>query len=88
MEAVIIVTVVALANIACFLIGVKTGVAVAKDEPITLPALPTIRAFDYTKKAATEKEQREAEAVRNRVETILRNIDSYDGTSIGQEDVW
>jgi hypothetical protein len=84
MEAVIITIVVALANIVCFLIGVKVGMAVAKYEPIELPK---IRAFDYTKNAATEKEQREAEAVRNRVETILRNIEKYDGTSLGQEDV-
>jgi hypothetical protein len=82
MEAVIITIVVALANIACFMIGVKTGMAVAKDEPIELPK---IRAFDYTKKA--DKEQREAESERNRVETILRNIENYDGTGLGQEDV-
>ena len=84
MEAVIIVAVVALANIACFLIGVKTGMAVEKGETITFP---TIRAFDYTKKAATDKEKRAAEAEHNRVATILRNIERYDGTSIGQDDV-
>lgn len=85
MEAVIITAVVAVANIACFIIGVKTGMAVAKDEPIELP---TVRAFDYTKKAATERELREVEAERNKVDAILRNIDRYDGTSIGQEDVY
>ena len=84
MEAVIITAAVALANIACFMIGVKTGMAVVKDEPITLP-MP--RAFDYTKKQDNEYDQREAEMVRQKVETILHNIDSYDGTSNGQKDV-
>lgn len=84
MEAVIITACVALANIACFLIGVKTGMAVAKDEPITLP-MP--RAFDYTKQKDNEYEQREAEIVRQKIDTILHNIECYDGTSNGQKDV-
>ena len=84
MEAVVIIAALSLANIACFLIGVKTGMAVAKNEPITLP-MP--RAFDYTKKADNEYEQREADRVRQKIETILHNIDSYDGTSNGQKDV-
>lgn len=84
MEAVIIIAAVAAANILCFLTGVKTGMAVAKDEPITLP---TPRAFDYTKKAQNDREQREAERVQREIDTILRNIERYDGTGIGQEDV-
>lgn len=79
MEAVIIISVVALANIACFLIGVKTGMAVAKDEPIQLH-IP--RAFDYTK-----QEAKEADIEKQKLDKILRNIEVYDGTSFGQEDV-
>ena len=84
MEAVIIVAVVALANVACFLIGVKTGMAVAKGEPMELH-IPM--AFDYTKQVQRDREQREVEKEQRKYETILRNIESYDGTGIGQEDV-
>lgn len=86
MEVVIIITVVAIANIACFMIGVKTGMAVAKDEEIKLP---TSRAFDYTKQKTrqAEAERREAELEQRQIEVILRNIDNYNGTPYGQEEV-
>ena len=80
MEAVIITFAVAIANIACFIIGVKTGMAVAKDEPIVVP---TQRAFDYTKSDASK----EAEIAKQKIDTILRNIERYDGTGMGQEEV-
>lgn len=81
METVIIIAAVAAANIACFLIGVKTGVAVAKGEEIKLIEIP--RTEDHTVKEARQ----EAEWEKQRMDTILRNIDNYDGTPYGQEDV-
>lgn len=33
------------------------------------------------------REKKEVQRERERVETILRNIDSFDGTAFGQEDV-
>lgn len=79
-EAVIIMAVCALANVACFLIGAKTGMAVAKGEEIKLPEMP--KAFDHTK-----QDRLEADLEQQRIDTILRNIERYDGTPYGQEDV-
>ena len=67
--------------LACFLMGAKVGQAVSKGEPIeTLTVNPM--------KAYREREvKREAKAEQERIDTIMRNIESYDGTSRGQEDV-
>ncbi len=68
-------------NIACFFIGAKVGQMVAKDEPIEVK-LP-----DPLKAIREHEDRKEAKRERDRVETILRNIDNYDGTADGQEDV-
>lgn len=66
---------------ACFCIGAKVGQTVYKGEPVELPELNPIKAV---------KEQRarqEAEMAQGRLETIMQNIENYDGTSHRQEDV-
>jgi hypothetical protein len=68
-------------NIACFLIGAKTGQTVTKGEEIKLP---TINPMELVQE---HREKRAAQEERDKVETILRNIESYDGTAYGQEDV-
>lgn len=65
----------------CFLIGARVGQKVAKDEEIKLPSfnpMDAIRAHEAKK---------EAEYQQNKFDTIMRNIDSYDGSSNGQKDV-
>ena len=68
-------------NVACFMIGAKVGQMVVKGEKIELP---TINPLEIARKVEA---RREAEAKKDRVDTILRNIDKYDGTGYGQEDV-
>lgn len=68
-------------NIACFFIGAKVGQMVAKDEPIEVK-LP-----DPLKAIREHEERKEAKREQDRYETILRNIDNYDGTEHGQEDI-
>lgn len=68
-------------NIACFFIGAKVGQTVAKGEEIKLP---NVNPLEAVKERHAKKE---AEYEQGRVETILRNIDSYDGTGNGQKDV-
>ena len=68
-------------NIVCFFIGAKIGQKVVKGEEIKAPeiTIPTpIR--DYQKKKQVEAEQ-------NKIDTILQNIETYNGTSAGQKDV-
>lgn len=66
---------------ACFCIGAKVGQTVYKGEPVEMPELNPIKAV---------KEQRarqEAEMEQSRLDTIMQNIENYDGTSHRQEDV-
>lgn len=67
--------------IVCFLIGTKVGQQTARGETVELPTVNPI-------KAVREREERKAaEEERNKIETILDNIDRYDGTGLGQKDV-
>lgn len=68
-------------NIACLVIGLNLRQKVDKGEEVKLPSLNPIEAV------RAHQERREAEFEKNRVDTILRNIDAYDGTANGQEDV-
>ena len=67
--------------LACFLTGAKVGQAVSKGEKIETPTVNPMQLY-------REKEARkEAQMEQDRLDTILRNIERYDGTSNGQEDV-
>lgn len=70
-------------NIACFFIGAKVGQTVAKGEKIEAPKvnLNPVKAFHE------HEERKEAKRKQERTETILHNIDNYNGTSQGQKDV-
>lgn len=65
----------------CFLIGAKVGQKVSKGEAVELPSVNPIRAIKES------REQKEAEMEQDKLDTILRNIERYDGTGKGQEDV-
>jgi hypothetical protein len=82
MEILLILTVGAL-NIACFFIGAKVGQTVAKGEKIKAPEVN----LNPIKAIQEHEERKEAKRKQERVDTILRNIDNYNGTSSGQEDV-
>jgi hypothetical protein len=64
---------------ACFLLGAKVGQSVAKGEKVELPS-PVEAVQEH-------REKKEAQMEQSRLETIMRNIESYDGTPYGQEDV-
>lgn len=68
-------------NIACFMIGARVGQKTAKGEEIKLP---TVNPMELVQE---QREKRAAQEERNKLDTILRNIESYDGTAYGQEDV-
>lgn len=80
MEILLALTVGALC-IGCFLIGAKVGQTVSKGETLELPPVNPFEA--YRKHEA----RKEAQAEQDRIETIMRNIERYDGTAQGQEDV-
>ena len=85
MEILLIVILVMLAvsaiNVVSLYIGARLGQKVAKGEPIEVK-LP-----DPMQKIREREDKREAQREQDRYDTIMRNIEAYDGTSRGQEDV-
>lgn len=80
MEAILLL-VMGVLNILCFIIGAKVGQAVVKGEEVKVPNLSPLQAYkEHSKKREAEKEQ-------SKLDTILQNIERYDGTSQGQQDV-
>ena len=80
MEILIILTVGTL-NVVCFLFGAKVGQKVVKNEPIEIPSLNPLKAY----REAQERRQADREA--DKLDTILQNIEAYDGTGARQKDV-
>ena len=81
MDVVWLLAIASLTNIACFVIGAKVGQKVMKGESIETPSVNPMKAYREI------QAQKEAEAEKNKIDTILRNIDNYDGTGYGQEEV-
>lgn len=80
MEILLTLTVGALC-IGCFLIGAKVGQTVSKGETLELPSVNPFEAWH--KHEAKKEAQREQE----KYDTIMRNIENYDGTGNNQADV-
>lgn len=70
-----------ISNIVCVIIGAEIGQKVVKGEPIELPSINPMKAYREA------QERKEAEREADRLDTILQNIETYDGTSAGQKDV-
>lgn len=80
LEILILIISVGAMNVLCFLIGAKTGQKVVKGEEVTLPNLNPIEAV------RTYEETRQQKKEEDNFNTMLENIEAYDGTSIGQKD--
>ena len=65
----------------CFFIGLKTGQKTRGGENI----VPTVKS--PVKAIRERQDSKKAEMEQDRINTILRNIEAYDGTARGQEDV-
>ena len=81
MNVVIIILAMGFVCTACFLAGAKVGQATAKGEKVEMP---TINPMQVVK---DQRAKKEAEKEQSRIDTILQNIEAYDGTSLGQQDV-
>lgn len=68
-------------NIVCFFIGAKVGQAVVKGERIETPTISPAKAI------REHLDRKKAEEKQNRIDTIMQNIENYDGTPYGQKDV-
>lgn len=81
MEVLLMAALMAVSNIVCLVVGAKVGQQTAKGEKVELPTVNPMQA--YREKEARKEAQRE----QDRLDTILRNIENYDGTGRGQEEV-
>ena len=80
MEILIILTTGALC-IVSFIMGARTVQNVKKDKDIELPNINPLKAI------RERQEHKEQKKEQSKLETIMRNIEAYDGTSNKQEDV-
>ena len=85
MDIALIVLAVCASNVACFFIGARVGQAVQRGEKVEAPTLNPVKAVQEHRERQEAKLEEEFE--KNRVETILRNIDNYDGTGRGQAEI-
>ena len=60
------------------------GQKVVKGEEIKAPSISKLNPINIYKE---HQEKEETEKEKNKLETILRNVERYDGTDAGQEDV-
>lgn len=81
MEYLIVMVTITLLNVSCFLIGAMVGQKVVKGEKIELPKLNPMEIYKE------HQEKKEVEKEKDKLETILRNLEKYDGTGNNQEDV-
>ena len=81
METVLLIGAIAAANILCFMIGAKVGQTVSKGEPVKLPAVNPVKAFQAHQAAQDQKREQD------RLSVIMENLESYDGTGNGQKEV-
>lgn len=80
LEILILIIGIGLNDVLCFLIGAKTGQKASKGEDITLPKINPIEAV------REHEETRQQKKEDDNFNTMLENIEVYDGTSIGQKD--
>ena len=81
MESILLALVVGTLCIACFFVGAKVGQTVSKGEPVELPEVNPMKLIQE------RREKKAAEEEQSRIDTILRNVERYDGTGLGQEDI-
>jgi hypothetical protein len=68
-------------NLVSFVVGAKIGQKTAKGEKIEMPTVNPVALYHE------HKEKEEAKKEMNKLDIILNNIERYDGTEAGQEDV-
>lgn len=81
METILICTVFGVFLCLAFFLGAKIGQTVAQNKTIEIPNLNPVKKVQEIKK--TKEEQKELD----RMNKILQNIENYDGTDSGQQEV-
>lgn len=69
-------------NLLSFVIGAKIGMSIANKKEITLNPVKAIQEHREER-----IEHKEADLKDKQLKTMLKNIDNYDGTEFGQEEI-
>ena len=67
--------------IVCFFVGARIGQKVNNEEKLEVPSLNPMQAIREA------KDRKEARREQSMLDTIMQNIEAYDGTGAGQKDV-
>lgn len=81
LETIILIVSIGIMNVLCFLIGAKVGQKVVRQETIELPKIEPIKTIKQY------NENKEIIKLQEKERIISENIDNYNGTSLGQQDI-
>lgn len=81
MESILLLLITGALNIVCFFVGAKVGQKVVRGEEIQAPEI------NLSNPVKAYREKKKAEYEQDRIDTIMQNIETYNGTSVGQKDV-
>ncbi len=70
-------------NVLCFIVGARIGQKVKNGETIEVKA-PKIKSLKANRERQHDKE---ADRKQKEFDAIMRNVDAYNGTAMGQEDI-
>lgn len=80
-EAIALVVCISIMNIACFVTGTSIRQKIDKGEEVKMPDVNPVHMYhDHQKRKEQDKKASQREV-------LLRNIERYDGTPYGQEDI-
>jgi hypothetical protein len=81
METVLLVLLMGAMNLLAFVLGARIARKADRGEEIKLPSINPMEAYKE------HREQSEANKEQERLNTMLENINNYDGTGMGQKDI-
>lgn len=80
MQTIALVALVGLMNIVCLALGARMGQKISQGQPV----IPSVHPLDAYQ---NRQQQKKARQDQEKVQRIMENIDRYDGTGMGQQDV-
>ena len=86
MENILLIVTVGLMNVTCFFIGACTAQKAEHGKEITAPTPANLYA-SHKEKEQERREREEARKEAEKLDMILQNMERYDGTPAGQQDI-
>lgn len=80
-EAIILCTIFGVFILVAYSLGLKNGQRISKNEEVVVPTVNPIKVITEEKEKYEEKKKQQA------YEIMMSNIDNYDGTGLGQQDI-